>query len=122
MARVIRDKGIYEYIKASKALKGKYNNVEFGLLGEIGTHNRTSISKQEILKFHNAGTINYIGKTDNMREQLLKTSCVVLPSYREGSPRSLMEALSMKIPVVASDVPGCRQIVDDSINGFLCKV
>ena len=67
-------------------------------------------------------SINYIGKTDNVREQLLKTSCVVLPSYREGSPRSLMEAMSMKIPVVATDVPGCRQIVDDSINGFLCKV
>ena len=122
VARVKRDKGVYEYINASKIVKEKYNNVEFGLLGEIGAHNRTSISKQEILKFHNAGTINYIGKTDNVREQLLKTSCVVLPSYREGSPRSLMEAMSMKIPVVATDVPGCRQIVDDSINGFLCKV
>jgi len=122
VARVIRDKGIYEYINASKILKGKYNKVEFGLLGEIGAHNRTSISKEEILKFHNAGTINYIGKTDNVREQLLKTNCVVLPSYREGSPRSLMEAMSMKIPVVATDVPGCRHIVDDSINGFLCKV
>ena len=121
VARVKRDKGVYEYINASKILKEKYNNVEFGLLGEIGTY-KTSISKQEILKFHNAGTINYIGKTDNVREQLLKTSCVVLPSYREGSPRSLMEAMSMKIPVVATDVPGCRQIVDDSINGFLCKV
>ena len=51
MGRVIRDKGIYEYINASKILKGKYNNIEFGLLGEIGAHNRTSISKQEILKF-----------------------------------------------------------------------
>ena len=122
VARVIRDKGVYEYIDAAKILRERYSNIEFGLLGEIGSQNRTSISKQEILNFHRTGTIKYLGKTDNVREHLMKSSCVVLPSYREGSPRSLMEAMSMKIPVVATDVTGCRHIVDDSINGYLCKV
>jgi glycosyltransferase involved in cell wall biosynthesis len=66
--------------------------------------------------------INYLGKTDNVREQLANADCVVLPSYREGSPRSLMEASSMATPIITTDVVGCRQVIDDGVTGLLCQV
>jgi glycosyltransferase involved in cell wall biosynthesis len=122
VARVIRDKGIFEYINAAAILKKKYSNIEFGLLGELDPINQTAIPKEKILGFHNDGVINYLGKTDNVREQLTKTDCVVLPSYREGSPRSLMEASSMAIPIITTDVVGCRQVINDGITGLLCQV
>jgi glycosyltransferase involved in cell wall biosynthesis len=122
VARVIRDKGIFEYIDAACILKNKYSNIEFGLLGELDSINRTAISKKKILELHNDGVINYLGKTDNVREQLANADCVVLPSYREGSPRSLMEASSMAIPIITTDVVGCRQVVDDGVTGLLCQV
>ena len=122
VARVIRDKGILEYIDAAYLLKKKYKNIEFGLLGELGSINRTSIPEEKILKLHNNGIINYKGMTDNVIEQLANSNCVVLPSYREGCPRSLMEASSMALPIVATDVVGCRYIIDDGINGLLCHV
>ena len=122
VARVIRDKGIFEYIDAACILKNKYSNIEFGLLGELDSINRTAISKKKILELYNDGVINYLGKTDNVREQLANADCVVLPSYREGSPRSLVEASSMAIPIIMTDVVGCRQVVDDGVTGLLCQV
>ena len=122
VARVIQDKGIFEYIDAAYILKNKYSNVEFGLLGELNSINRTAISKKNILELHNKGVINYLGKTDNVREQLANADCVVLPSYREGSPRSLMEASSMAIPIIATNVAGCKQVVDNNVTGLLCNV
>jgi len=122
VARVIQDKGIFEYIDAAYILKNKYSNIEFGLLGELDSINRTAIPKKRILKLHDDGVINYLSKTDNVREQLANADCVVLPSYREGSPRSLMEASSMAIPIVTTNVVGCRQVIDDNITGFLCQV
>ena len=122
VARVIQDKGIFEYIDAAYILKNKYSNVEFGLLGELNSINRTAISKKNILELHNKGVINYLGKTDNVREQLANADCVVLPSYREGSPRSLMEASSMAIPIITTNVAGCKQVVDNNVTGLLCNV
>jgi len=122
VARVIRDKGIFEYIDAAYILKKKYSQIEFGLLGELDSINRTAISTKKIHKLHDNGVINYLGKTDNVREQLVNANCVVLPSYREGSPRSLMEASSMAIPIITTDVVGCRQVIDDGITGLLCRV
>ena len=121
VARIIQDKGIYEYIDAARKLKKKYNNVEFGILGELEPSNRTAISKDKILKLHN-DVIRYLGKTDNVYEYLANADCVVLPSYREGSPRALMEASSMEIPVIGTNVTGCSQVVDDGVTGLLCAV
>jgi glycosyltransferase involved in cell wall biosynthesis len=122
VARIIQDKGIFEYIDAAYILKNKYSNIEFGLLGELDSINRTVISKKKILELHSDGVINYLGKTDNVRKLLANADCVVLPSYREGCPRSLMEASSMAIPIVTTDVVGCRQVIDDGITGLLCRV
>ena len=91
-------------------------------MGELDSINRTAIPKKRILKLHDDGVINYLSKTDNVREQLANADCVVLPSYREGSPRSLMEASSMAIPIVTTNVVGCRQVIDNNITGFLCQV
>jgi len=121
VARVIQDKGIFEYIDAAYILTNKYSNIEFGLLGELDAMNRTAISKKKIYELHDDGVINYLGKTDNVREPLANADCVVLPSYREGSPRSLMEASSMAVPIITTDVVGCRQVIDDSITGLLCR-
>ena len=121
VARVIQDKGIYEYIDAAHILKKKYSNIEFGLLGELDSINRTAISRKTIHELNDNGLINYLGKTDNVLEQLTNSDCVVLPSYREGSPRSLMEASSMALPIIATNVVGCRQVIDDGITGLLCR-
>ena len=122
VARVIQDKGIFEYIDAAYILKNKYSNIEFGLLGELDSINRTVISKKKIYELHDNGVINYLGKTDNVQEKLANADCVVLPSYREGSPRSLMEASSMAVPIISTDVVGCSQVIDDGITGLLCRV
>jgi glycosyltransferase involved in cell wall biosynthesis len=123
IARIIKDKGIIEYLKAAEILKDKYKeNIEFQLLGAIWEDNPTAISKQEIEKWHKKGIINYLGKTDDVRKYIKYVDCVVLPSYREGTPRTLLEAAAMAKPLVATKVPGCKEVVEHEFNGFLCKV
>lgn len=70
----------------------------------------------------NSGTIEYLGTTDNVREYIEKADCVVLPSYREGTPRTLLEAASSCKPIIATDVPGCNHVVTDHYNGLLCRL
>lgn len=122
VARIIQHKGIFEYIDAARILKKKYSNIEFELLGELNSINRSSIPKKTILELQSDGVINYLGKTDNVKEKLANADCIVLPSYREGSPRSLMEASSMAKPIITTDVVGCRQVVNDGETGLLCQV
>ena len=122
IARLIKDKGVLEYIEAIKIIKERYNNAEFQILGPIESLNRTVISKEELRKWTETGLISYLGSTDAVEDVISQCDCVVLPSYREGLPRSLLEAGAMERPVIATDVSGCRDIIDDGINGFLCKV
>ena len=124
IARLIRDKGIYEYIKAIEIIKQRYPDkmIEFQLLGESNSINQTAISTIELEDWINKGLINYLGVTDQVENFISKCHCVVLPSYREGMPRSILEALAIGRPVVVSDVPGCIDIVDHKINGLICKV
>ena len=120
VARVLRDKGIYEYIEAAKLLKNQ--GIEFWVLGESDSANKTSLSKDEITKLSQHGVITYFDRTDDVKSFLDRVDCVVLPSYREGSPRSIMEASAVALPVIVSDVPGSRQVVDNGITGLFCKV
>lgn len=122
IARVLKDKGIYEYIDAIKILKDRYDFIEFQLLGEIGVQNKTAIPKGEVDGWVKNGLISYLGTTDDVQNLISKVDCVVLPSYREGTPRSLLESCSMAKPIIATDVAGCREVVDDGINGYLCEV
>lgn len=122
IARIIRDKGIIEYVEASKLLKTKYNNVEFQLLGQLGAINKSTIDNEEVKNWQKKGIINYLGSVDDVRSYIAQANCIVLPSYREGTSKTLLEAASMAKPIVTTDVPGCNNVVNDGVNGFLCKV
>ena len=122
MARMIYDKGIGEYVEASKIVKEKYPNTSFQLLGFTDVQNPSAITIQDIKKWEEANLVEYLGKTDDVRPYIANSDCVVLPSYREGSPRTLLEALSMERPIIATDVAGCREMVKNEKNGFLCEV
>lgn len=122
IGRLLKDKGIYEYIEAIKIIKQKYDNVEFQILGSLDTANKTSISKEELEQWIKAGLIHYLGVSDQVQSVIANADCVVLPSYREGTPRSLLEASSMEKPIITTNVVGCKEVVEDGLNGYLCEV
>ena len=122
IARLVRDKGIGEYIEAIKIIKQKYQNVEFKLLGSLYPGNPTAVSQDELNSWIDEGLINYLGHSDDVKSEILKVDCVVLPSYREGLSRVLLEAGALAKPIVTTNTPGCKDVVDDNINGFLCEV
>tara|TARA_B100001750_G_C15510414_1_gene603251 strand:- start:1766 stop:2812 length:1047 start_codon:yes stop_codon:yes gene_type:complete len=122
IARMLWDKGIGEYVEAAKIVKLKYPNTKFQLLGPLGVENRTSISHEKMTEWEHEGFIEYLGETTNIKPYIEKACCVVLPSYREGTSRVLLEAASVGRPIIASDVPGCREVVESGITGLLCRV
>ena len=77
--------------------------------------------RQTVEDWVSEGLVEYLGYTDDVRQQVAAADCVVLPSYREGTPHSLLEAAAMARPLITTDVPGCREVVDDGVNGFLCR-
>lgn len=119
IARLIWDKGIGEYVKAARFLKPLYPEVGFRLLGPSDS-NPSAISTVQVDLWIKEGVIDYLGETDDVRPYLADTSVFVLPSlYREGTPRSVLEAMAMGRPIITTDVAGCRETVQDGINGFL---
>ena len=122
IARMLWDKGVGEYVEAAKIIKEKYQNVEFQLLGSLDAVNNTTISKEQMELWVNAGLVNYLGVIDDVKEFIKKADCIVLPSYREGTPRTLLESASMAKPIVTTNTVGCKEVVDDGVNGYLCKV
>jgi glycosyltransferase involved in cell wall biosynthesis len=117
---MIWDKGIGIYVEAARIVREKYENIEFQLLGFMDVKNPAAISREKMQEWVDAGIVNYLGKTDNVIDYILKADCVVLPSFREGLPRSLLEAASLAKPIITSNCSGCRDVVDDGFNGFLC--
>lgn len=122
IARMIKDKGVFEYIEAAKIIRSKHSNVEFLLLGAVGVDNPTAIPKEKIKEWEDKGLVKYLGMIADVRQEIAKADCVVLPSYREGTSRVLLESAAMAKPIITTNVPGCRDVVDDGINGFLCEV
>jgi len=123
IARLLWDKGIGEYVEAAKIIKKKYKNIEFQLLGFIDGKSKSGIPKEKIEEWVKEGTISYLGKSDDVKKEIVNADCIVLPSYyREGTPRVLLEAASMAKPIITTDNIGCRNVVDDNINGYLCKI
>lgn len=121
IARMLWDKGVGEFVEAARILKNQGINVEFCLLGFLDVQNPTAISRQQMDEWIKEGTICYLGVSDNVTEEIALADCVVLPSYREGVPRTLLEAAAMARPIVTTDSVGCRDVVDDGVNGYLCK-
>ena len=122
ISRLITDKGILEYIEAVKKLKSSGVDARFQLLGAIDEEHKRGIKAEVIHNWINTGTIEYLGTTDDVRQFINQADCVVLPSYREGTPRTLLEAASSSKPIIATDVPGCNHVVEDNFNGLLCKL
>jgi glycosyltransferase involved in cell wall biosynthesis len=122
IARLVRDKGIGEYIEAIKEVKKTHPNIEFKLLGSLYPNNPTAISQAELDSWIEEDLVQYLGHSDDVKSEIEKVDCIVLPSYREGLSRVLLEAASLAKPIITTDVPGCKDVVDDSINGFLCEV
>ena len=122
IARLLRDKGVLEFIEAVRMLKKRYETIEFQLLGAADFMNQTAISREEVKKWEDEGLVTYLGVSDSVQNVIMHADCVVLPSYREGTPRSLLEACAMEKPIIATDVVGCREVVEDGVNGYLCEV
>ena len=120
VARLLKDKGIQEYAEAAKIVKSQYPMVEFALLGSKDLQNPNSVPEYQLKTWQQQGLINYWGVSNDMCDSLGNADCVVLPSYREGTPRSLLEAAAMARPLIATDVPGCREVVKHGYNGLLC--
>lgn len=120
VARMIRDKGVVEFVDAARMLRQRFPTAKFKLLGYIGVQNPGAITQKEIDHWVTEGVVEYLGSTSDVRPFLIKANCVVLPSYREGISRTLLEAAAMSLPIVTTNVPGCRDIVEDGVNGFLC--
>lgn len=121
-ARLLKDKGVYEYVNAARTLKQKYSNTKFLLIGKPDFDSGLGVRREDLKAWIHEETIEYHGFTDNMKSYYALADCVVLPSYREGTSRTLLEALAMGKPIITTDTPGCRETVVEKENGYLCKV
>jgi len=122
IARLIWDKGIQEYVDAARLIKKSNLKVRFQILGFLDVDNQTAVLKSDIDIWVQEDVIEYLGSADDVRDYIHKSDCIVLPSYREGTPRTLLEAAAMGKPIITTNVEGCREVVDDGINGYLCNV
>ena len=119
VSRLLWEKGIAEYVSAAEQLKKRYPQSRFQLLGPIDD-NPSAITKAQLDEWHQNGAIEYLGQTTDVRPYLRRASVFVLPSYyREGRPRSILEAMAVGKPVITTDWPGCREPVTNGVNGFL---
>ncbi|MGP5439691.1 glycosyltransferase family 4 protein [Psychrobacter faecalis] len=121
IARLLGDKGVREYAQAAKIIKDKYPQAQFDLVGWIDD-NPDAIEQQELDRWINEGLFNFWGKLDDVKPAIAESSIYVLPSYREGTPRTVLEAMAMGRPIITTDAPGCRETVIDGYNGYLVPV
>jgi glycosyltransferase involved in cell wall biosynthesis len=121
VSRLLKDKGVQEFAEAARLLKSSYPWAEFALLGFKDAQNPNAVGEEKLASWQEKGWVTYWGSSADVREHLALADCVVLPSYREGTPRSLLEAAAMGRPLVATDVPGCREVVRHGLNGLQCR-
>ena len=119
IGRMLAEKGIFEYLAAARIVKLKYPNTEFVILGDLDNDNPSALSKDQLAHLISEGLVNYVGNVSNVAEWLAKSHVFVLPSYREGFPRSTQEAMAIGRAVITTNVPGCRETVHDGKNGFI---
>jgi glycosyltransferase involved in cell wall biosynthesis len=120
VARLLWDKGVREYVEAARRVRAEAPEVRFRILGFLDVENRTAVPRADVETWVGEGLVDYLGHADDVRPAIEAADCVVLPSYREGLPRSLLEAAAMGRPIIATDVPGCRHVVEGGVNGLLC--
>lgn len=124
IGRLIKDKGIFEYINAARCIKKKFPHTIFNVIGPFWTQNlRTNtITPSQLQHWIEEGVIDYLGEKKDVRKFIAEADCIVLPSYREGTSNILLEAASMEKPVITTNTTGCKEIVEDGITGLLCNV
>lgn len=120
IARLLKEKGIHQYLAAAKIVKEKYPNSVFTVLGAIDNHSLGALTRTELDTYIQSELIEYPGHVSNVTEWICKSDVFVLPSYyREGVPRSTQEAMAVGRAIITTDVPGCRETVENGVNGFL---
>jgi glycosyltransferase involved in cell wall biosynthesis len=122
VARLLREKGVYEFVEAARLVKQHYPEARFQLLGRRDERNPTVVSEAELKEWQAEGVVTWLGEVLDVRPFLAKAHVVVLPSYREGTPRSLLEGAAMGKPLITTDAVGCREVVQDGVNGLLVPV
>jgi glycosyltransferase involved in cell wall biosynthesis len=120
VTRLLKDKGIYEYATAASTIASLYSNIRFHLAGDIDPDNPSSITRDELQKWIDENIIVYHGYVQDTRTVICQSDCVVLPSYREGMPRVILEAMAMGKPCITTDAPGCKDAITAEC-GFLTK-
>ena len=119
IGRLLKEKGIHDFLNAAKIVKEKYPETQFTVLGAIDPQNLGALTQSELDELISSNIIDYPGHVDNVKDWIAKSHVFVLPSYREGVPRSTQEAMAIGRAVITTDVPGCRETVEHGVNGFL---
>ncbi len=122
LGRLLYDKGIKEYVEAAQIIVQKHHDIRFLVAGELDPHNPSTVSRADLHTWIQSGAIDYLGNLQDVRKAIGSSDCVVLPSYREAIPRSLTEAMAMAKPVITTDTAGCREAVQEGVNGLLVPV
>ena len=120
VGRLLWDKGVGEYVEAAGLVRRQFPEARFQMLGAAGAANRTAVPADTVEQWRSEGIVEYLGATNDVRTALEQADCIVLPSYREGLPRALLEGSAMGKPLIATDVAGCRHVVEDGVTGLLC--
>jgi glycosyltransferase involved in cell wall biosynthesis len=121
-ARLLWDKGIAEYVEAARRLRSEGHSVDFLLAGDPDPGNPAAVPEAAVRQWSAEGIVTWLGHVDDMPSLLRSVQVVVLPSYREGLPKGLIEAAACGLPLVTTDVPGCREVVTDGVDGLLVPV
>jgi glycosyltransferase involved in cell wall biosynthesis len=121
VGRMLVNKGVVEFAEAARIVRQRFPDARFQLLGPVHEANPNRVPPHRIAAWQAEGLVEYLGAADDVRPYLAAADCVVLPSYREGVPRTLLEAAAMSRPIVATRVPGCVDVVEDGVNGLLCE-
>jgi glycosyltransferase involved in cell wall biosynthesis len=121
VSRLLRDKGVQEFIDAANLVKARNNAVQFVLVGDVDDGNPTSLTAEQLNKLRKSRDVTWLGARTDIHELLASSHIACLPSYREGLPKSLIEAASAGRPIITTDVPGCREVVTHMVNGLLVQ-
>ncbi len=122
IGRLLYDKGIEEFVQAARQIKSQNSQAEFWIVGELDSSNPSMIRKEELLRWVDSEVVIYHGFVKDIRPIIAKSDCIVLPSYREGMPRTVLEGMSMAKPIITTNTPGCRQTVEHGVSGYLVEV
>lgn len=122
LSRLLKSKGVCEYLEAARIVKNRHSNVNFYILGKYECEMQDAVDKDYVEPFINDGVIERFEETSDVRPYYARCSVYVLPSYREGTPRTVLEAMAMGRPIITTDTQGCRETVINGKNGFLVPI